>query len=491
MKKSLSSLILFFATFFISCRSESIDVTDQSKNILALVGDKTITVNDFIKRCEYVPRPPYCNGDSYIHKKIALNSLIAEKLLSIEFDKKNFTKTKSQSSFLEGQKEQAMRHLMLQTYGYNKVDVDEKKISHLAKLNNRKYDISYIIIDKHYEVLIDKLPSSLGLIEICEKLNISSDITKKTITKNDDMIVEVDKILFQGLQDLNKVYGPLRVDNNTLLLFSINGWNSNPSISANDKRDAWKEAKNQYVLNRAKEHYGRYVGEIMKGKHIKYNVSQFDKFASTLSKIYLVEKDKREAAIENKIWEIEETSPVASFDDVKKMRRDFIFTHGNKDYTVSDLLALVEKHPLVFRNKKTNPNLFKNELKYAIADLIRDMHITKKAYELGLDKHFSVVSSEQKWDDYIKATVVKNKLVALKNDSNSTTGLLTDNIDSLQSGYDGIIQIDTDKFEKIELSKIDMSVTFLNQPYSKLEPDFPILTDDHFLDYGSKVVFND
>ena len=64
MKKSLSSLILFFATFFISCRSESIDLSDQSKHILALVGDKTITVNDFIKRCEYVPRPPYCNGDS-------------------------------------------------------------------------------------------------------------------------------------------------------------------------------------------------------------------------------------------------------------------------------------------------------------------------------------------------------------------------------------------------------------------------------------------
>ena len=78
-----------------------------------------------------------------------------------------------------------------------------------------------------------------------------------------------------------------------------------------------------------------------------------------------------------------------------KMRRDFIFTHGNKDYTVSDLLALVEKHPLVFRNKKTNPSLFKNELKYAIADLLRDMHITKKAYELGLDKHFSVASSEK------------------------------------------------------------------------------------------------
>ena len=64
-------------------------------------------------------------------------------------------------------------------------------------------------------------------------------------------------------------------------------------------------------------------------------------------------------------------------------------------------------------------------------------------------------------------------------------------LDSLQNHYSSIIKIDTDKFEKINLSTVDMSVTYSNQPYAKLEPDFPILTDDHRLDYGEKVVFND
>ena len=53
-----------------------------------------------------------------MHKKIALNSLIAEKILSIEFDKYKYELTDSQRSMIQGQKEQAMRHLMLKKIGF-------------------------------------------------------------------------------------------------------------------------------------------------------------------------------------------------------------------------------------------------------------------------------------------------------------------------------------------------------------------------------------
>ena len=83
---------LFFIVFlfnFWSCDKKTEDLSLNPPNILATILDKPIMVNDFIKRCEYVPRPAYCRANNYIHKKIALNSLIAEKLLSIEFDKEN------------------------------------------------------------------------------------------------------------------------------------------------------------------------------------------------------------------------------------------------------------------------------------------------------------------------------------------------------------------------------------------------------------------
>ena len=68
--------------------------------------------------------------------------------------------------------------------------------------------------------------------------------------------------------------------------------------------------------------------------------------------------------------------------------------------------------------------------------------------------------------------------------------ILVNKIDSLQKQYSNIIKIDTDKFEKIKITNIDMNVVFTNQAYPIFEPAFPILTDDHILDYGQKYNFN-
>ena len=51
------------------------------------------------------------------------------------------------------------------------------------------------------------------------------------------------------------------------------------------------------------------------------------------------------------------------------------------------MLYLIKTHPLVFRNKKATSKSFPKELKYAIADLFRDYHITQNAYNLNLHKN--------------------------------------------------------------------------------------------------------
>ena len=122
----LAKLILF--SFIGSCDKKQINTLLQADNLLARIDNKVITVNDFIKRCEYVPRPAYCRGNTYVHKKIALNSLIAEKILSIEFDKYKYELTGSQMSMIQGQKEQAMRHLMLKKIGFENVKIDSSEL---------------------------------------------------------------------------------------------------------------------------------------------------------------------------------------------------------------------------------------------------------------------------------------------------------------------------------------------------------------------------
>ena len=87
--------------------------------------------------------------------------------------------------------------------------------------------------------------------------------------------------------------------------------------------------------------------------------------------------------------------------------------------------------------------------------------------------------------------IILNRLSIKKNYDSKSFNILSTKIDSLQLIYSNIISIDTDKFEVIKLSSIDMNVNYSNQAYSKIEPSFPILTDDHLLDYGKKVTFNE
>ncbi|SVE20750.1 uncharacterized protein METZ01_LOCUS473604, partial [marine metagenome] len=66
---------LFVVTCYVASCTRQETISDG--NVLAIVGTRIITVQDFIRRAEYAIRPLYCRQSNYIHKKIILNSLIA------------------------------------------------------------------------------------------------------------------------------------------------------------------------------------------------------------------------------------------------------------------------------------------------------------------------------------------------------------------------------------------------------------------------------
>ena len=491
MAKANYSFLIIILFVYLGCNNSTEKPPNVPINILAEIGNKTITVNDFIKRCEYVPRPVYCRGDNYIHKKISLNSLIAEKIFSIEFDRRNYDTTNDQKNFIQGQKEQSMRQLMLKRFGFDKVKIDTSHIRFLSMLSNRRYEIHFINLDpKHKETLLN-LPLKSSIDDISTLLNLKIKSTKKIINKNDNMINEVKQILYFSEPVLNALYGPFKTQENNILCFEVRGWSKNVDITEKQKKDTWDEMIKVYSEELAKKYYGKYVSNLLKGKSIKFDPEIFPLFSKKLSKIYLIEKNKKEAVIENRIWNQKEETEFASFDDIRKMKNQVILTHGQKQYKISELLDLIKKHPLVFRKKSININQFSNELKYAVADLIRDVYITKEAYSLGLDKNILVINNEKKWEDYIKSLSLNNLIIKKNSPDSTPTKKLIMIVDSLQNEYSDIIKIDTDKFEKIKLSTVDMSVMYSNQPYTKLEPDFPIITNDHILDYGQKVNFLD
>ena len=483
-----------FTLCFLSCgifKKESNSTKDINSNLLTTIGDREITVNDFIKRCEYVPRPNFCKNNNYIHKKIALNSLIAEKLLAIEFDKTNIEFTPAQNNLITGRKEQSMRQMMLKINGFDKVKPNSTQVRVIAKQMKKTYDISFIILDavQKQEVVSNNLKS---LNTVKDNMGDLPSINFKKITFSENMPMAVKEILYFSEPKKNLLYGPIPINKKNFMFFEVIGWNTSVSVTDEQKKQAIVDAKKSYNELNALRIYENFVSNLMRGKKLEFNPVSFQLFSNKVSKIYLIEKDKKETAIQNSIWdqEVKNTKDVFSFDDLEDIRNQDLLSFDNENYTVDDVLDLIQTHPLVFRNRKVSDSSFDNELKYALADLFRDKEITEKAYKLGYHKNKDIINVEKKWADFISSKIMKNKLIKGSSSTRKGFNMMTSKIDSLQKHYSSIVKIDTDKFERIKLTNIDLNVIYTNQAYSLFEPSFPILTDDHLLDYGEKFNFN-
>jgi len=110
------------------------------------IGDKVITIQDFIRRAEYTIRPPYCSQGNYIHKKIILNSLIAEKLTALEFEKSSISASENKNfqAYLTGRKEQAMRQKYFAEEYYAKTVIPDEEMKTAYTLSQRKVRIDYL-----------------------------------------------------------------------------------------------------------------------------------------------------------------------------------------------------------------------------------------------------------------------------------------------------------------------------------------------------------
>ena len=127
---------------FLTILSFSFLGANSSGEVIAQIGDKVITVQDFIERAEYTPRPLYCKGNSTIDKRIILNTLIGEKLFSMEM-KKDIPN--AIDKYLIGRKNQKMREVLF-NHVTSEVLIQKDKFSHWYNLASLEYDISYLSI---------------------------------------------------------------------------------------------------------------------------------------------------------------------------------------------------------------------------------------------------------------------------------------------------------------------------------------------------------
>ena len=128
---------------------------------------------------------------------------------------------------------------------------------------------------------------------------------------------------------------------------------------------------------------------------------------------------------------------------------------------------------------------FEIQLKYALADFIRDRKLYEEAKRIGLDKHPLVLREYEKWRDNYQAMKIRNDIVGdVKLNSIDVPIELNNFFKNLTSKYSDKIWINTKAVERLKLSSIDMVVLNETGPYEINTPIFPIITSHHQFDYG-------
>lgn len=486
--------VFLMIVIFSSCSNE------PEEKIIAKIGDKTISLNEFIRRAEYTVRPNYCKNNTNVDKKVILNSLIAEKMFSIEAGDTNFFITKEEVNlYLKGRKEQAMRQLLYNDQVKNKIKVDTSKIKRAFKYAGREYDISYVSIKD--SIIAKQLEDELFVYndDFEQVLNNNynlKEIPKKKVSWNKLEHPIILEKLFLNDYKTGDLIGPLLTEEGFYLFIKINGWINSPAISHQQIKDRFNLIKGTYESIESKKIYKDYVKNVMANKKLEFNKNVFFELADIMGPLYMREPKDKEEIFKKGVWdsgtEVDYRDAKNKLEEIKKEK---LFSIDGKEWTIEKLLKEIKLHPLVFRNKNFPKSQFGEEFQLAILDMVRDRFLTIEAYEAKYDESLEVVRDQQMWYDYLNALNYRSRVIQnTKNDSlNSYSEMeLLENVlnpitDKLQKKYSDKIFINVKLFDEIKLNKIDMAVTYVNSPFAQVVPGFPVLTSDHKLNYGNKI----
>ena len=247
-------LILFIQSFIFS----------SDNDVLVKIKDRVITSEDFILRSEYTIRPSYCKSNTQIHKKIILNSLIAEKLLALDIESyisaENFS-----DNFLNGIKEQYMRDYLLRDMVYNDIKSDSTTNKKYLKNSTKTYTLNFLAIPSlPVANSIDMLISQgIEFETICfDYLNLA-EIPEKEMTFFYESDPAIHESIFLNPLYPDEILGPIISKDKKYLFIKINSFKDNPLITSDEIANHVSLVNQRlYELDQVRQ-YDIYIREIM------------------------------------------------------------------------------------------------------------------------------------------------------------------------------------------------------------------------------------
>jgi len=476
---------LFFLLFFLLIFRDIYTQTDPSgQEILARIGDRRISVDEFIQRSELTVRP-----FKFKDKNITLNNLISEKILALEAERNTqLPENQVLQSRLKGIKEQLMREKLYYEEAFNKVELDSTEIEKSCRLSMREYELEFYRLKqkelvKQIETVIDSIPAlTPGLFLELEKIAGEKPVHKVKYFDPDDDLIH--KALYADLLDTGDVVGPVRISNGDYLLMKILKWTDYPVFGIYDQQIRWNKVKEKMHRIKADNLWVSYANRIMGDRKIKFNEETTELLADIAYDYYSKMKSD---SLKMQVSEVPLPDDELNLDAV-------FFTVDNTGWTINDFKKELQSHPLVYRSKNLDESNFRRNFQLAVVDLIRDYYLTREAYKKSYDTLESINNAKEMWQDAFLASEFQIQIMnsAIEQgivDENDNTGRLNywqNYLVDLQAKYGDSIWLNTDELDKIRLTNIDFVALQSGVPYPVVVPRFPIFIPSENLDYAKK-----
>lgn len=493
-----SLIVICFSVSTILFCTDSKD-PEIAGTFLARVGSQVITEEDFVRRAEFSIRPQYCAGNNAIHKKIVLNSLIAEKLLALEEHSQSDLDTNRMfQDYLTGLKEQAMRQWLFHEQGENKVVVVDEELQKAVGLALRSYALEYFTVPNSgmlNQVLKD-LDDGYDFGAIYSAITGADSLPVKEIGWFDKEEAIVHQRIFSDTLEVGQILPPVKTADGNYLMIRITDYFDRVLLSPVEIADHHSRVRKEFHAKQAHLLYDDYIREVMRAKRFVLNEAVFIPYAASMASRYYNAAKSKQDMFNQEMWGAEHRPDSGrQINEIPVGPQEQLFTLDDEPWTVKDFESYLRRHPLIFRKKDMPHAEFPEQLKFAIADLLRDFFLTEKAYELGYDQSSVIRQNVELWEDHYlgrhhRAEYLKSRIPPDKRTEMDQQEILEQwlqpLLDSLQQKYSTDIQIDVEAFNKLEISNIQAFATRPDLPFPVLVPSFPVLTMDHELDYGSR-----
>jgi hypothetical protein len=478
-RKFLNPYLLFPALLSLQI---SLSQAKPDDTILAKIGEKTISVDEFVQRCELTIRP-----NNFKSKNTALENLVSEKILALEaMQSTRLLENPAFQGRLRGIKEQLMRDKLFAREAFDKVQLDSTEVKNAYELSVREYELEYYTISnpelaQRIESAIHSAPEGADTVfkELEETVG-KRPIRKVRYEDQDDEVIH--EALFSKRLDLGTVVGPLKLSDGSYLLMKVLNWVDYPLISGVDQQVRWKKVQDGLRQAEARRLWHSFQAGVMYQKKIEFDRQSFDILAGWALRKHLANDGKNDS-LRSRATDFSSSGPQID-------QNAPFFTLDNKLWTVGDFEKELMAHPLVYRTTNIDSSNFREQFKLAIIDMMRDHYVTQEAYRRSLDESEDVYRTVEMWRDAFLAVdqekaIIKSALekgLIHENDAPGIRKYWISSLRALQKKYGGMVQINHDEFDEISLTNIDLFAWRPGVPYPVVVPQFPVFISSGKLD---------